>query len=485
MITFSNLFANIKALSFLRIIWAIFFWVTCSGLIQAQITNSLFGEQHLFVGQSSKPYCVHASDLDNDGDMDVLSTSYEDDKVVWYKNKGNNTWGAVQHVIDSSALGAKSVYTADLDNDGYTDVLLASSSNHTIACYRNKGENEFGNRQVIFDYEIFVKDVHAADLDNDGDIDVLSASWTDDAISWYSNDGTGHFGERQIITILADGAISVYTADLDNDGDIDVLSGSSCDKKVAWYENDGNGNFGEQQIIITNAGSITSVYATDLNLDGAIDVLFASESYDKVAWYENDGTGNFNEQHIISTNADGIKSVYAADLDNDGDIDVLSASYNDDKIAWYENNGNGNFGEQQIITTLADGAASVYTADLDNDGDLDVLSSSTIDNKVAWYENLIFATAVNPINGASEIAIQISPNPAHNQITLSFNAPIAVSTRIILNNVSGKPMAVYNNPSGNKTITISQPNLPTGLYFLQVQDANNHQILSVSKVIFE
>ena len=31
---------------------------------------------------------VYAADIDNDGDMDVLSASYNDDKIAWYENDG-------------------------------------------------------------------------------------------------------------------------------------------------------------------------------------------------------------------------------------------------------------------------------------------------------------------------------------------------------------------------------------------------------------
>ena len=31
---------------------------------------------------------VFAADIDNDGDMDVLSASYNDDKIAWYENNG-------------------------------------------------------------------------------------------------------------------------------------------------------------------------------------------------------------------------------------------------------------------------------------------------------------------------------------------------------------------------------------------------------------
>ena len=68
--------------------------------------------------------------------------------------------------------------------------------------------------------------VVAADLDGDGYPDVLVASSIDSKISWYSNDGLGNFGAQQVISTLASGVNAAYPADLDGDGDLDVLSAS-------------------------------------------------------------------------------------------------------------------------------------------------------------------------------------------------------------------------------------------------------------------
>ena len=90
-------------------------------------------------------------------------------------------------------------------------------------------QTAFGGQQIITTAAIGATSVYAADLDNDGDMDVLSASYDDSKIAWYENDGSGNFGVQQIITTVADAAASVYAADLDNDGDIDVLSASGSD----------------------------------------------------------------------------------------------------------------------------------------------------------------------------------------------------------------------------------------------------------------
>ena len=338
-------------------------------------------------GLADGAYAVFAEDLDGDGDMDVLSASFNDNKIAWYENLGGGNFGP-QQVISTIMNGTLSVHAADLDGDGDVDVLSASGYDDKVAWYENLGGGSFGPQQVLTTNANGAISVHASDLDGDGDLDILSASVFDDKIAWFENLGGGAFSGEQIIAADADGAYEAYAADLDNDGDMDVLTASGFDDQIAWYENLGSGTFGSKQVISSSANLARSVYAADINLDGHMDVISASFQDDKIAWYENLGDGTFSAQKIISFAANGALSVYAVDMDNDDDPDVLSASQYDDEIAWYENLGDGTFAPQSIIEGNADGAISVYAADLDGDGDPDVLGAANYDDEVYWFENI-------------------------------------------------------------------------------------------------
>jgi len=350
-----------------------------------------FGTEAL-ITTATDAWSVYAADMDGDGDVDVLSASYDDDKIVWYENDGGSSPAFTGHVITTNADGAWSVYAADVDGDGDVDVLSASELDDKIAWYENSG----GSPPAFTSHIIAItadqaRSVYAVDVDGDGDVDVLSASITDNKIAWYENDGgSPPTFTDYVITTAAGRANSVYAADMDDDGDMDALSASSSDNKIVWYENNGGSPPAfTNHVITTTTAAARWVYAADVDGDGDVDVFSASYNDDKIAWYENDGgsppafTG-----HVITTNADCAESVYAADVDGDGDIDVLSASYMDAKVAWYENDGSSPPAfTDHVITTAAVGAVSVYAADMDGDGDLDVLSASSWDDKIAWYEN--------------------------------------------------------------------------------------------------
>jgi hypothetical protein len=335
---------------------------------------------------------VSAADVDGDGDLDALSASVDDDKIAWYENAGGGGTSWVLHTISVSADGAETVYAADLDGDGDLDVLSASFGDDKIAWYRNDSIHRgvtFVSPPEISTSADGAVSVYVADVDGDGDLDALSASRYDSKIAWYENMGGGGTSwALHTISTSAAGALSVYAADVD--GDLDALSASEADDKIAWYENVGGGGTSwALHTVSTSAYFGYSVYAADVDGDGDLDILLASLAA-KIAWYENvGGAGTSWALHTISTSANGALSVYAADVDGDGDLDALSASYADDKIAWYENvGGGGTSWALHTISTAADGASSIYAADVDGDGDVDALSASFYDDNIAWYENV-------------------------------------------------------------------------------------------------
>jgi hypothetical protein len=94
------------------------------------------GTQHLIA--ASVAGSVYATDLDGDGDADVLSAfswnlEYGDGAIAWYENQGG-WFDGTQHLIPSEGAGARSVYATDLDGDGDADVLSASGDGIAGSC---------------------------------------------------------------------------------------------------------------------------------------------------------------------------------------------------------------------------------------------------------------------------------------------------------------------------------------------------------------
>lgn len=356
-------------------------------LIWHENTGGAFGAEKI-IDASYSFFSVHASDLDNDGDQDVIPGSYDNNKIIWYENQGNSLFKK-NIAIDSISNGANYVHTADVDGDSDIDLLACHLG--SIVWYENLGNASFVFGNMLDSSATETKSLYAGDIDSDGDIDILAALYTEDIISWYENLGNGVFGLRKTISSQVDGVYSVFLADLDNDGDLDAQSASWFDNKIAWYENLGGGIFGTQQIISSGSIGPVSIYSADMNNDGKVDILSASRGDGKIEWHENMGNGVFQSRQIYSSSGSIASDVRAVDLDNDGDLDVLSASNYQlspiGEISWYENLGSGLFGFRQNFYDHINGTCYLYSSDLDNDGSIDVLSASGADDRVAWYKN--------------------------------------------------------------------------------------------------
>ncbi len=404
--------------------------------------NNIFGTPQI-ISLDSKTNHIFPADIDNDGDIDIVSSSYINDTVSWHENiDGQGSFGD-QNIITDIANGANSVCAGDIDGNNTIDIISSSTKDDKIAWYKNTlGDGNFGEQQIIsHNFADAISSVFLADIDNDGFDDLITSSGGDDKIAWYKAlDDQGNFGNQKILTVNADTASSVYVEDLDGDNDLDIVFGSRNDDKIGWFENlDGLGNFSEEQIISTDGAGI--IFAKDIDLDGDIDLITTYFYTNKVVWFENldgqatfstannitlpsnhkvnnidvtdfngdgkldivtaafqtdtvgllinNGNGGFNPLQIINT-IDGVTNVFASDLDNDGDQDIISSSKWDDKLIWYKNDGLSNFNESMIIdiNVKIGGSYSINTADIDNDGDLDIIANSSISNQMYWFENL-------------------------------------------------------------------------------------------------
>ncbi len=177
---------------------------------------------------------VHPADVDGDGDEDHVSIG-AGGALVWGANDGLGNFGT-ETVI--SVLNASwSIAVADLDNDGDVDALSSASADDMIAWHANDGAGNFGPQQVISILADNAWQVLTADIDMDGDNDVLSISHDDDKVAWYQNDGNGGFGPQLIIDGSVDMAWCATVTDLDGDGDPDLAAAGRGDCITTWYEN--------------------------------------------------------------------------------------------------------------------------------------------------------------------------------------------------------------------------------------------------------
>jgi len=357
--------------------------------LQNQKPSQLEFKAHVIDADFRGVSSVYSADIDGDGDVDVLGAAVYLNEIAWWENLDLGSGSFYKHTIDADFYQADKVYATDLDGDGDIDVLGGSYQGNEIAWWENTDSDTFAKHIIDGDFKRSVS-VLGVDLDNDGDMDVLGASKLDNDIAWWENDGSENF-TKKIVDNNFLSVSRVYAADIDSDGDIDVVGVRSS--QIAWWENDGAQNF-SKHIISGNLNFGYGVLATDFDSDGDVDVLSTDLYGNEIAWWENDGSQSFAKD-TLDAEISRPYWVYATDLDNDTDVDILAVSYTDNYVCWYENLGSQTF-DKQIVQTNISGANSVHADDFDNDGDVDIVGAANFANDIYWWENTLL-TNPNPL----------------------------------------------------------------------------------------
>ncbi|MFC1954364.1 FG-GAP repeat domain-containing protein [Chloroflexota bacterium] len=333
---------------------------------------------------STSPSAVQAADIDGDLDMDIVVA--ERSTMLWYEN--DSTVNFTSRIIDTGFSGNADLYVTDINNDGNLDVLGADDIDNDVYWYENDGSPSDGGwtKHVIKDDFDDAFKVFAVDLDNDNDMDVLGVNRDGDTIAWFENDGSEVFTYRAIDTSFA-GALDVHAADIDDDGYIDIVGVANIDDDVTWWENDGSPSDGgwTEHVIKGNVDGARGVYAADI--DGDHDVDIVASSLTKLTWWANDGTpvdGGWVGTDISAQNM--ATSLQVVDIDGNGTMDILVGDNDYWDVEWWDNDGSESFTERTLNNNYG-AILCVHAADIDQDGWNDIVASSGSGNKVYWWQN--------------------------------------------------------------------------------------------------
>jgi hypothetical protein len=212
---------------------------------------------------------------------------------------------------------------SDLDNDGDQDLLIASDF-RTSQVYRNNGDATYTlrtDRLVIRDQAGMGSAV--GDYDNDGDMDWFVTSIyrleenTDDLLGYgnrlYRNDGQGVFEDVTDEAGVADGGWGwgACFADLDNDGHLDIVHVNGWNQlddraendytrdQIRLFHSNGDGSFSEQaeDAGLVDRGQGRGIACFDADRDGLLDILVANSDSNHLVFYRNTSD---TENHYVT-----------------------------------------------------------------------------------------------------------------------------------------------------------------------------------------
>jgi hypothetical protein len=168
-------------------------------------------------------------DLDGVNGIDVIISGQTSNglETILYNNDGN---GNFTKVLNTPFIGIRngSINFSDVDQDGDQDVIITGqdqSSNNTAKMYLNDGSGNFTEDMTSSFVSVSYSDATFADVDgvNGEDLLIIGESDAGKTALLYINDGSGNFTVATCTPFLGVSYGSLSFSDVDNDSDIDVL----------------------------------------------------------------------------------------------------------------------------------------------------------------------------------------------------------------------------------------------------------------------
>lgn len=133
-------------------------------------------------GSFTGPRDLQVADVNGDGREDLVVVGHtrgtnDLSTVAWYENSPDGVWH--EHVIDEDTLGASTVSVADMNGDGYLDVVVAFYDDSNIVVFVNDGRGNFPTTRELLGGVGRPLAVLATDITGDGGPDLVYSSVLD------------------------------------------------------------------------------------------------------------------------------------------------------------------------------------------------------------------------------------------------------------------------------------------------------------------
>ena len=431
------------------------FWVENLGALNFAAPQLLLEDVRFYQDE------LRIFDIDQDQDMDIFSSSMEEDNVIrWLENDGDGNFTRKDILIDGYAgySGSGDLLMGDFTQNGANDLVL---SLYDVLLLPNDGQESFDSFEFI-EGVVYLGDPLILDYNQDGLNDYLQHLSTfspGGSIDLYTNIGSVQFKlDRQLLE--TDGILFSQIVTKINDDDFpDLVAYEYPSDQIVIYWGDAEGNFSEKNILTTtDLPDILSPFViSDWNKDGDMDIIVVA-SKTALQLFSNDGQGNFSVQELIQlpASSNGVFQLEIGDLNQDERADIALIHYdtsfiNQASVYLQEENGVLSQVRPQIPNNDNFEPNLVRLADMNQDEQLDLV--------MAWSEGFRSAGIIYwyPELNAAPTEVLSHTAPIADLQILDYNADQKMDLVLLANAPFEDFMDLYlynNNGNGYNSIPL-------------------------------
>lgn len=395
-----------------------------------EIVNGMFAGAVEFPAANNGPYSLIVSDFDGDTIPDLGIEHLYGNSVGMYRSIGSVDTIKDYHFSYEADYAAGffpyTIHRIDVNNDGQLDVVTVPYFSPFFSIFTNTssiGDIDFSPRIDIPLEPVGTKFSIADDLDNDGKCDIAICVQESSVTYLYRNTSTSSTVSFQYIGLIPNSpsTTGILTTDLDGDGKPELIFSNNASNYIGIRKNFGSPGsvvFGSE-IAVNVSEKSAFVYDIDADSDGRIDLIVASDDSRSFRILKNISvSGNITFDVPIPYLVSGYPiSTAVNDIDGDGKPDILISTADSTGVDIFENYSSANISfTKSLRIPLTNNAFGIAAADVNGDEAPEVIVTDLSQNMFAVFQN--FGGSVTTIatnigwNLLSLPRLPIDPTPA-------------------------------------------------------------------------